>query len=189
MGWRFLSRRNALYLLFPIYWRRLQKEEKSNLEGGASFYTRHSGTVGWRILHRRKALHLRFSIYWRRLRKGEDSNLEGGASFYAKHRGTADWRILSRGKALFLLFSIYWRGLQKGEKLYREGDGANQAVRCVWQRSALQRPSEYAASVIARRCVFGDRLMPADALLLSIPTLQRGKGVIGRANGHILLSP
>lgn len=115
--------------------------------------------------------------------------MEGGASFYAKHRGTVGWRLLSRGKALFLRFSIYWRRLRKGENLYREGDGANQAVRCVWQRSALHRPSEYAASAITRRCVFGDRLMPAGALLLSILALQRSKGVIGRANGHVHLSP
>lgn len=73
--------------------------------------------------------------------------------------------------------------------MYREGDGANQAVRCVWQRSTLHRPSHGAASAIARRCVFGDRLMPAGALFLSIPALQRSKGVAGRANGHVPLSP
>lgn len=115
--------------------------------------------------------------------------MEGGASFYTRHSGTVGWRLLSRGKALHLRFSIYWRGLQKGEKLYREGEGANLAVRCVWHRSALHRPSHGAASVIARRCVFGDRLMPAGALFLSIPALQRSKGDIGRANGHVLLSP
>ena len=158
------------------------------MEGGASFYTRQSGTVRWRLLSRGKTLHFRFSIYWRRLRMEENSDLEGGASFYTRHRGTVRWRLFSRKKAFYLLFSIYWRGLQKGEKLYREGDGANLAVRCVWQRSALHRPSEYAASAIARRCVFGDRLMPAGVLFLSIPALQRSKGVVGRANGHVLLS-
>lgn len=115
--------------------------------------------------------------------------MEGGASFYTKHRGTMGWRFHPRRKALHLLFPIYWRRLRKGENLYREGDGANQAVRCVWQRSALHRSSEHAASAIARRCVFGDRLMPAGALLLSIPALQRSKGVVGRANGYVLLSP
>lgn len=99
------------------------------------------------------------------------------------------WRFHPRRKALHLLFPIYWRRLRKGENLYREGDGTNQAVRCVWQRSALHRSSEYAAPVIARRCVFGDRLMPAGVLFLSILALQRGKGVAGRANGHVLLSP
>lgn len=115
--------------------------------------------------------------------------MESGASFYTRQSGTAGWRLLSRRKALFLLFPIYWRRLWKEEDLYLKGDGANQAVRCVWQRSALHRPTEHAASVIARRCVFGDRLMPAGALLLSILALQRSKGVIGRANGHVHLSP
>lgn len=115
--------------------------------------------------------------------------MEGGASFYAKHRGTVGWRILSRRKELYLRFSIYWRRLQKGEDLYQEGDGANQEVRCVWQRSALHRPTEHAAPVIARRCVFGDRLMPAGALFLSIPALQRSRDVAGRANGHVHLPP
>ena len=31
--------------------------------------------------------------------------------------------------------------------------------------------------------------MPAGALFLSIPALQRSKGVAGRANGHVHLSP
>lgn len=115
--------------------------------------------------------------------------MEGGASFYTRHRGTVGWRLIYRGKALRLLFPIYWRRLWKEEELYREGDVANQTVRCVWQRSALHRPSEHAAPVIARHCVFGDRLMPAGALFPSILALQRSKGDIGRANGHVLLSP
>lgn len=95
----------------------------------------------------------------------------------------------SREKRFAFPFLSIGEDFGKGEKFYREGDGANQAVRCVWQRSALHRPSEYAASAIARRCVFGDRLMPAGAPFLSIPALQRSKGVAGRANGHVHLSP
>lgn len=115
--------------------------------------------------------------------------MEGGASFYTKHRGTVGWRLLHREKALHFLFPFYRGRLRKGENLYLEGDGANLAVRCIWQRSALHRPSHGAASVITRRCVFGDRLMPAGALLLAILALQRSKGDLGRANGHVLLSP
>ena len=39
------------------------KGENSNLEGGASFHTRHRGTADWRLLSRGKALYLRFSFY------------------------------------------------------------------------------------------------------------------------------
>ena len=56
-------------------------------------------------------------------------------------------------KALHLPFSIHSRRLRKEEESNWEDDGPNQAVRCVWQRSALHRSSEYAASVIGVRCI------------------------------------
>ena len=92
-------------------------------------------------------------------------------------------------KALHLPFSIHSRRLRKEEESNWEDDGPNQAVRCIWQHSALRWPTQCAASAIARRCVFEDRLASAGALRLSIPALQRSKGVAGRANGYVHLPP
>ena len=145
--------------------------------------------MGWRLLSRGKALHLPFSIHSRRLRKGEESNWEEGESLDSKHSGRWAGGFFLAEKALHLPFSIHSRRLRKEEKSNWEDDGPNQAVRCIWQRSTLRWPTQYAASAIARRCVFGDRLMPAGALFLSIPALQRSKGVARRANGHVHLPP
>ena len=40
----------------------LGKGENFNLEGGASFYTRHRGTADWRLFSRGNALYLRLSF-------------------------------------------------------------------------------------------------------------------------------
>ena len=150
---------------------------------------RHSGRWAGGFFLAEKALHLPFSIHSRRLRKGEKSNSEEGELFDSKHSGRWAGGFFLAEKALHLPFSIHSRRLRKEEESNWEDDGPNQAVRCIWQRSTLHRPSEYAASAIARRCVFEDRLASAGALRLSITALQRSKGIIGKANEPVLLSP
>ena len=99
------------------------------------------------------------------------------------------WRLPPRGKSASpSLFYPFEKTSERGRNFIgremgriRQCGAYGNAARCIGQ--------EYAASAIARRCVFGDRLMPAGAPFLSIPALQRSKGVAGRANGHVHLSP
>ena len=149
----------------------------------------HSGRWAGGFFLAEKTLRLPFSIYPRRLRKGEESNWEEGESFDSIHSGRRACSFLLAEKALLFSFPIYWRRFRKREESNEEEDGPNQAVRCIWQHSALRWPTQCAASAIAPRCAFADRLASAGALRLSIPALQRSKGVAGRANGYVHLPP